>query len=525
LAVVRCGRGLVEPRFAGSIEGYIVIDSFSDLDGGEVRVLSLLRNYGLDRRVGVEVVACGTTLSRSRYTLRSGEKLVLESYFAPREGCEVKLVVDGVVLDRETLDVASLDHAEHPSNIVIVFHHHQPPNYGPDSVYRSLWPFTYVWRPVLFPYGLGPYHFHAALLRRLGGEVRLVYNLSPSLIRQWYDILERDVRTSSGEVIESGSELSKVVKETVDLYRELAASGAIEVLTSIYAHTIAGYLVELFGLEDVVRRELEYGYNITKSFMGTDPRGVWLPEMSFSMKLLPVLGSLGLEYTFLDERYHLRAAEGEVGDPYEPYLVQGGDGSSIIAFFRDTELSNDIAFSNNYCSDIHAVKGAYRFAQKILGRCAVSGMKVLTLALDGENWMALSENPPATAVFLETLLSLLKNLSGRGLIKLSTARDVVRSEPPTRKLRYVPSTSWLGSYSKWRGERAEHEEFWKAVEDRVARFREYTARNGLDERAKSAERALWHVLDSDYWWAEFWNEEMLSLWMREFDRYITTGSH
>ncbi len=525
MAVSRCGRGLIEPRFAGSIEGYVVVDSFTGLEEGDVRILALLRNYGPDRRVSIELVACGSTVARNRYTLRLGERLVLESYIVPREGCEVRLLVDGVVLDVEEVAPASINHVDRAPSIVFVFHNHQPPNYGPDSVYRSLWPFTYVWKPVLSPYCLGPYYFHAVLLLRLGEGVKLVYNLSPSLVKQWYDVLERGIVTSSGDVIGPGSELASIVKETVDSYKMLVAGGVIEVLTSIYAHTIAGYLVDSFGLDDVIKRELEYGYNITKNLLGVDPSGVWLPEMSFSMKLLPMLGSLGLEYTFLDERYHLRVAEGDVGSPYEPYLLQDSNSNTLVVFFRDTELSNDMAFSNNYCSDIHAVKGAYKFVQKVISRFTARNVKTLTLALDGENWMALSENPPATAVFLETTLSLLKNLSSRGLVKLSTARDVVRSEPPARRLRYIPSTTWLGSYRKWRGERAEHGGFWRAVEDRIARYRRYVAKQGLDERAKSAEWALWHILDSDYWWAEFWNEEMLSLWMEEFDKHITPDSH
>ena len=516
----RCGRGLTEPRFSGALEGYLVVDTLSG-SLGEARLLALLRNYGSERRVSVEVVVCGSTVARGRYTLKAGGRLVLEVYTTIRDSCEARLVVDGTTVDGEAIAPLDLPSSGNPPYVVLVFHHHQPPNYGPDGSYRSLWPFTYVWKPLLAPYGLGPYHYHYVLLRRLGMGVRVVYNLSPSLLKQWHDLLSGGIRTVSGEVVEPGSEIAEVVGEALGGYRELATSRSIEVLTSIYAHTIAGYLAETYGLEGVVRRELEYGYSVTRDVVGVDPRGVWLPEMSFSMKLVPILSSLGLEYTFLDSTYHLGGAEGDVGSPYEPYVVEGSGGSSVAVLFRDTGLSNDVAFLNNYCSDVHAAKAAYVFTRKLLGRCSGGGVRVLTVALDGENWMALSENPPATAVFLKTLLTLLRNLSRRGVIKLSTAGEALKAVPPVRRLRYVPPTSWLGSYTKWRGERVEHERFWRAVELRLARYREYVARYGLDERARRAEWALWHVLDSDYWWAEFWDGEAISLWIEEFDKHIT----
>jgi alpha-amylase/alpha-mannosidase (GH57 family) len=294
----------------------------------------------------------------------------------------------------------------------------------------------------------------------------------------------------------------------------------IEVLTSIYAHKIAGYLVDLYNLDDDIKRELEFGLNITRDFLGREPKGVWLPEMSFSMKLIPIIASLGLEYTFLDERYHLRFAEGDVKNHYELYEVQDGSGNKLVVFFRDTELSDDIAFANNYCSEIHAIKGAYRFVNKMLSKCVDNKAKLLTIALDGENWMALSANPPATAIFLKTLIYLFKKLSKLGIIETVRAEEAVKLLQPTRKLRFIPSTTWLGSYKKWRGEVSEHEVFWNMVEQRISRYREYVSKHGFDDKAEKMKWALWHILDSDYWWAEFWNKEMINIWIAEFDKYL-----
>lgn len=517
----RCGNSLVEPRFLDSLEGYLVIDPFEGADVAEIRVLAFIRNYGIDKEVTVELEVCGNTVDRRVVKLPRGGRHGVELYANVKNDCTAKLAVNGNTLDMQKIDMHSVSFPENPTSVLVVFHSHQPPNYRPDRVYKDLWPFTYVWRPLLFPYGLGPYHYHAVLLKETSFDIRLVYNLSPSLIKQWTDLVERGIETVTGEALQPYSELAKVIKETMNTYKELASSGIIEILTSIYAHTIAGYIVDALGLSDVLRRELEYGYSITEEFTGTKPEGVWLPEMSFSMNLIPVLKSQNLEYTFLDEKYHFKGAEGDIRDHYEPYIVQDRLGNSLTVLFRDTELSNDVAFANNYCSDIHALKGAYTFISKLVKKCTENKARVLTIALDGENWMVFSKNPPATAVFLEVTLSLFKKLRELGLAKLATAREVLRSAPPARKLRYVPPTTWLGSYNKWRGERVEHEVFWRMVEQRITRYKEYVLKHGLNEKARKAEWALWHVLDSDYWWAEFWNKEMITLWINEFDKYIS----
>lgn len=518
--ISRCGRGLADPRFLNTIEGYVVVDPFESTNVNEVKVRAFIRNYGLDKSIEVGLKVNEKSVSKENFNLITGGRISLEYYVKVKDGDEVKLAIDGFTLDKHKINIANITPKEKPPNIILVFHNHQPPNYGPDSLYRATWPFDYVWRPILFPYGLGPYHYHAILIKKLGVDLKLVYNLSPSLIKQWIDVTKEGIKTSSGEVIEPISDLAENIRETVRIYRELAHEEIIEVVTSIYAHTIAGYLVDAFNLDDIIRRELEYGFNITKSFVGKDPKGVWLPEMSFSMKLIPIIKSVGLEYTFLDERYHLRAAEGDVKNHYEPYIVEDSTANSLIVFFRDTELSDDIGFANNYCSDIHAIKGAYNFIYKLLNKCAKENANVLTIALDGENWMVFSKNPPATATFLETMLALFKKLSKINIAKLTSAKEALKSMQPTRKLRYIPSTTWLGSYTKWRGEVSEQEKYWKMIEQVISRYREYTTKYGFDERAKKAEWTLWHILDSDYWWAEFWNEEMISLWIKEFDNTL-----
>jgi len=519
LDVSICGKALVEPRFYGSVEGYVIVEPFSR-DPRETVVKVYVKNYGFGKRYTIDLLVCNDLVERRSAKLEVGEILGFEVGVRARDRCSVKLKVDGYTIDYIDQMVVYSEYSR-PISIVTVFHHHQPPNYGPDKRYLSLWPFIYVWRPILSPYGLGPYHYHASILSKYRGYTYITYNLSPSLLAQWIDIVDNGITTVSGESIERSSGLTQIVRETMDMYRSLAESNSIEVLTSIYAHTISGYIVDYLELDRVISKELEYGLNISRKFLGRDPRGIWLPEMSFSMKLIHILSSLNLEYTFLDERHHFVSSQGDRESPYEPYIVQDAvTGESIVVFFRDTELSNDIGFNNNYCSEIHAIKGAYTFVTKLLTKAISNRARVVTLALDGENWIVASRNPPATAVFLDTLLNLFTEMKKIGIARTVLPNEVLRDNPPKRKLTFIPSATWLGSYTKWRGEIKEHEVFWREVESRVKGFKEYISRYGYDEKAEKAEWALWHILDSDYWWAEFWSREIISLWIKEFDKHI-----
>jgi len=43
---------------------------------------------------------------------------------------------------------------------------------------------------------------------------------------------------------------------------------------------------------------------------------------------------------------------------------------------------------------------------------------------------------------------------------------------------------------------------------------------GRDEYSRRARWCLWHAMDSDYWWSEFWAPEIIDTWIREFDKLL-----
>jgi alpha-amylase/alpha-mannosidase (GH57 family) len=430
--------------------------------------------------------------------------------YAPRIPGYYELVLrtSEAVLDRVKFRVVDVFNIT-KRYLALVWHHHQAPNYLPNGVYHALWAFTHTYRDELAPYSKGPYYHHAVVLNE-HREYKCTYNLSPSLIAQWVELVERGVKHRDG-FIDPNSPEAVVVKRTLELYREAARREQIDVLTSMYAHSIAGYLLDYLGADDIVKEELESGIEITRGHIGIEPRGVWTPEMAFHMKLVDIYSDLGLEYTVLDDKCHLTYSTGEKGNHLEPYLVKGEKGS-LIVFFRDHELSNILGFKSNFKGELHAVRSAYDVVLRITERVLSGGL--LVIALDGENWMIFSQKPPLTALFYEKLVSYLEKCQRAGYLELSTLGDLTRKLVVKRTLSSIPTTSWLCSFTKWHGEVKEHSVYWERVRRVYSALREYESKCSKDEVSAKARWALWHALDSDYWWAEFWNPEVIDAWLR-----------
>ena len=448
--------------------------------------------------------------------LKPGVREHIIELYTPRIPGSYELVLrsGGDVLDRVRFRVVDTVNTTRRF-LALVWHHHQAPNYLPNNVYHALWAFIHTYSDELAPYSKGPYYYHAVVLDK-HREYKCTYNLSPSLLAQWADLVERGIKHEGG-FIDSKSPQAEIVRETLKLYRESARRGQIDVLTSMYAHSIAGYLIEYLGAEDVVREEVEYGIEITRRVMGIEPRGVWTPEMAFHIKLIDIYSDLGLEYTVLDDKCHLEKSTGNRGGHLEPYTVKGERGS-LTVFFRDHEISDVLGFKNNFKSELHAEKSAYDVVARIIDRLLSGG--VLVIALDGENWMIFSRKPPLTAYFYEKFVSLLEKCQKLGYLELATLRDLARKVPAKRVLSNVPTTSWLCSFTKWHGEIREHSVYWERAKRLHRALREYEARRGKDEISRKARWALWHALDSDYWWAEFWNPRVIDAWFRVVEELL-----
>jgi len=516
---------LIDHRIRDGIEGYIVLDKPGLKPSSESRIILLLRKHSDRSKVNVKIYESDKNNLLFNTVVEMDKRNMIEyfDYTAPDKPGVYKLIleIDGVVYD-EVEFIVDYPLRRQPLYFTIVWHHHQAPNYLPDGRIHSPWAFKYVWERILEPYGYGPYHYHAVLLHKHPG-FKSTYNLSPSLLAQWSILLEKGVIYVDGRRFEPGSDEAFLVEETISYYREALMRGQIDVLTSIYAHTIAGFLIDFLGMEDIIREEVEYGYKVSREVLGFKPEGVWTPEMAFSMKLVRIYYDLGLKYTILDDVHHYSGSQGEKDTPYKPYIiVDCNSRKHIYVFFRDQELSNILSFKNNFVNEFHAWRNAYEFSYRVLTRWLRDSVKTLVLALDGENWMIFSKNPPLTAYFLDILAVYLESMHDLGFIYLSHLSEILKKNPPSSILYHIPTNSWLGSFNKWVGEVEQHHEYWRKICRLYSMLKNYEEINGRDEYSLKARWALWHALDSDYWWAEFWYPKVIDEWINHAENILKT---
>ncbi len=402
--------------------------------------------------------------------------------------------------------VMVIERPKSPTRLVLVFHNHQPIHRYPNGHYHGPWAFHHTWSSELQPlYDVGPYLLHARLIDKY--RVSAAYNLSPSLLLQWGDALNNGVFLEGKDFIEYVSPRDPrmgLIREALTTYSRLAREGVIEVLTSFIAHPIAGYLIEKYGVEELLKWELRVGRETTKQFLGVEAVGAWLPELYFSEKLVDILCSEGIRYTVLDGVYHLGEKVRDRDSLFRLYRH-----GCLTLLFRDTALSDLLSFHLNKASNAQeADVNARRFIIEVMTRGEYAKDGVVTVALDGENWMVLPTPNPYAALLLEKIILYLSRAGVDGYI-LPIKPSIIIDEAHER-IDELPTTSWLGSPSKWISERADvQSRLWSMAQLAISKWRVYEEVFGEDDELRMS---LAMTLDSDYYWADFVNMEHVGSW-------------
>jgi len=502
------------------------------IDGKEAYLIANKPVFKPSEEAKIHILASGRKGEKIRATVLDHEKTVFSGevsvgeslvaavipYTVPGKPGEYKLTlkIGEVVVDELNYIVIPDAEPRKARYLAIVWHHHQAPNYLPDGTFHAPWAFIYVYGDSLKPYGRGPYNYHALMLEK-HRDYHATYNLSPSLVKQWDIAIKKGVILRTGEQLKPGDERVGLIEETLRKYVEAYKRGQIDVLTSIYAHTIGGFLIDVLGMDDIVSDEVRYGASVTREVLGVTPLGAWTPEMAFSMKMIDIYYDNNIEYTILDDKCHFEMSKGEKTSSYEPYIALNKDsGKHIVVYFRDHELSDILGFKNNFASEAHAWRNAYEASLLIARKVMSIQGRILTIALDGENWMVFSSNPPLTAFFFDKLLLFLESLSDTGILRLVSLKEAFEELPSTRILTWIPTNTWLCTFRKWRGERSEHDNYWLRAMDAYMKIKAYESIiGGRDSYSEGARWALWHALDSDYWWAEFWSPKVIEAWLQD----------
>lgn len=404
--------------------------------------------------------------------------------------------------------------------VAFVWHHHQAPQFYPDGSLKDEWAFIHVAKGDFYAYSGGPYKVHMETHKRIPGFID-VDHFSPSLLEQWLLFLSGKLRSSTAT--------KEDVEGLLSFLREKIREGIVEPLGSVYAHTVLGLVLKKAkqrGLDEIAKKliewELREGLKIVEEALGRRPSGLWTPEMFWHMDLVDLYGSLGVRYTVLCEQHFTRAG-GDKENIYEPYVVEDPiSGRSVVVFFRDLKLSNWISFKVDFKNPEEADNEARRFVIELAKRREVAPGGIVTIALDGENWMIMPAYRKYAPYFLEKVLEYILESQ---VIRLTTLSKYLDQNPPKRVLDYIPSGSWVElSDKQWTG--GAKDELWnEAMETLVYVESAYRLLEPEAERLLADPdsplyrlfKAIAIAIDSDfYWYGELERErEFIKEWLAE----------
>ena len=204
---------------------------------------------------------------------------------------------------------------------------------------------------------------------------------------------------------------AEIIREVIPLYREMQATGQIEVMTTPFYHPIMPLIydtdlariaspkldlpAERSARPEDVEAQLGLAVDSYQSHFGARPRGLWPPEQAVGQKIVDLVHNAGFDWMVSSEGVlarslgvALRDGAGNVVKPellYRPYIVEE-DGKQVTILFRDIVLSDKIGFSYSGMTGRAAARDLVSYLKKVKADLAgVAGPHIVTIALDGEN--------------------------------------------------------------------------------------------------------------------------------------------
>jgi alpha-amylase/alpha-mannosidase (GH57 family) len=361
-------------------------------------------------------------------------------------------IVNGTEVGSANVPFVVLDTSgKAPLTLAMVFHMHQPIYLNLQDQFEQPWVQVHsgsdfenngTW--------YGSYFWHVIMLDTHPG-IHVTFNLQPSLLYQWNVSMTDFKYNSTFSAYPGGqAELQRdlaAVNATVAGYRRLAAAGQAEILTSPFYHPLSAILVQL-GLSSDLLAQIELGKNYTDQFMGVQAQGMWTPEMGFTMGMVPIMQEAGIKYTVLDGQYHFSGASGPGSSEsmYRPFELDGANGSHVVVFFRDTQISTDLTSVWNFIPNPRVAASDFIAAVADVYRSNPGG--VLTIASDGENPIAQGDEL-ISALDFNAIYGAIQ--SSQSWLQTSTLGSIVANRTVSAKLTFVPANSWSGGFGLWIG--------------------------------------------------------------------------
>ncbi len=344
-----------------------------------------------------------------------------------------------------------------PLSLVIVWNMHQPLYIAPNGTWEQPWVWLHTGQDFEWNNSLvGAYELQALLIRQY--NVSVTIDFTPVLLYQWEVILhEKNVSFSSNFGIEVNHDI-EAVNYTLNLYKQLADEGKVEVLTVPFYHPLQPLLLQDGYWSDVLAQIL-MGENLTHQVFGIWANGTWTPEMAFSMGLVGLYNQSNISFTILDQQAFLpyvTLVNGSL-NPDQPFIVENNLGQRIIVLFRNTTLSNEFGFK-------FFSQNPQLTAEELIQQLAQIYMNnpggIVTVALDGEN--PLIFNPSTGPQDLNAIYQALSEYQGQWLIT-QTASEAIITHKPFSIITNLPVSSWDLNLNYWNNGYIGKTEIWQNV--------------------------------------------------------------
>ena len=332
------------------------------------------------------------------------------------------------------------------------------------------------------------------------------------------------------------------------MYSALAESGQVELTTTPYYHPIMpllmmdgwtfedGIRVNKDSWPDDVASQLNNGMDLFEQELGFRPTGMWPSEQAVSPAMVQPVSDVGIQWMVTDE---VNLAESTIAggatidtsiasNLATPWIATGlgddgtstgtGGGGEVAVIFRDRVISDRIAFQYGSMTPAAAVSDFIAYIDDVRQQLLAEGKDpsehLLTVALDGENWMFMSEfqHQDGGRPFMDEWYG---RLASHPSIVTTTPSEFLEKNLTLPRIETIGTGSWIdGTLSTWAGEAEESLGWQRLIEARQAliAFEESNpTHSGLSAAweslyiAEGSDWFWWYGLDQDSGYDELWD--------------------
>lgn len=261
---------------------------------------------------------------------------------------------------------------------------------------------------------------------------KMSFNFGPTLL-SW---LEKNHPTTYEAILEA------------DLQSQKHFHGHGSALAQVYNHII----MPLANRRDKIT-QIRWGIEDFQHRFNRRPEGIWLAETAVDLETLELLADEGIRFTLLAPRQAARVRKigsetwnevaGSQVDPRRPYLCSLPNGKSIVLFFYDGYVAQDVAFSK-------LLNNGEDFANRLLKTLDPDPQhaQLAHIATDGESYG--HHHRFGEMALAYALTSIEKNPDA----ELTLYGDYLDQHPPTDEVEIFENSSWscVHGVERWRSD-------------------------------------------------------------------------